>query len=67
MARKWFSVSHAAVACAELLHQFVHGQAPALRKCLEPPRISPAPEPALWEDCDEQPGKGVEADQRVIW
>ena len=31
----------------------------------EPPRISPAPGPALWEDCDAQPGEGVEADQRV--
>ena len=31
----------------------------------EPPRISPASGPALWEDCDAQPGEGVKADQRV--
>ena len=29
----------------------------------EPPRISPAHGPALWEDCDAQPGEGVEVEQ----
>ena len=35
----------------------------SLRADSEPPRMSPARGPALWEDCDAQPGEGVEVEQ----
>ena len=33
----------------------------------EPPHISPARGPALWDDCDAQAAPHFDVDQRVNW